>query len=122
MIHLSAFLKLVGENIRLLRKKRGLTQEELAERINLQQAYIGGVERGERNISMLTLQKIAVGLEVSPEKVLNLSNINLLENPQREGFLSINTSLIHQKNIDELQFILKFIHNFSEFVESNSIK
>lgn len=122
MIHLSAFLKLVGENIRLLRKKRGLTQEELAERINLQQAYIGGVERGERNISMLTLQKIAVGLEVSPEKVLNLSNINLLENPQREEFLSIITSLIHQKNIDELQFILKFIHNFSEFVESNSIK
>lgn len=122
MIHLSAFLKLVGENIRLLRKKRGLTQEELAERINLQQAYIGGVERGERNISMLTLQKIAVGLEVSPEKVLNLGNINLLENPQREEFLSIITSLIHQKNIDELQFILKFIHNFSEFVESNSIK
>ncbi|OUB91303.1 transcriptional regulator [Bacillus thuringiensis serovar medellin] len=119
---MSAFLKLVGENIRFLRKKRGLTQEELAERINLQQAYIGGVERGERNISMLTLQKIAVGLEVSPEKLLDLSNINLLDNPQKEEFLSVITSLLHQKNIDELQFILKFIHNFSEFVESNSIK
>ncbi|MEX5518395.1 helix-turn-helix domain-containing protein [Bacillus cereus] len=119
---MSAFLKLVGENIRLLRKKRGLTQEELAERINLQQAYIGGVERGERNISLLTLQKIAVGLEVSPEKVLNLGNIRLIDNPQREEFLSIITSLIHQKNIDELQFILKFIHNFSEFVENNSTK
>ncbi|WP_336771271.1 helix-turn-helix transcriptional regulator [Bacillus bombysepticus] len=119
---MSAFLKLVGENIRFLRKKRGLTQEELAEGINLQQAYIGGVERGERNISMLTLQKIAVGLEVSPEKLLDLGNINLLDNPQRDEFLSIITSLLHQKNIDELQFILKFIHNFSEFVESNNIK
>ncbi|MGA4497893.1 helix-turn-helix domain-containing protein [Bacillus bombysepticus] len=119
---MSDFLKLVGENIRFLRKKRGLTQEELAERINLQQAYIGGVERGERNISMLTLQKIAAGLEISPDKILNLGNINLLDNPQREEFLSIIISLIHQKNVDELQFILKFLRNFSEFIENNSIK
>ncbi|WP_410986392.1 helix-turn-helix domain-containing protein [Bacillus cereus] len=119
---MSAFLKLIGENIRFLRKKRGLTQEELAEQINLQQAYIGGVERGERNISMLTLQKIAVGLEVSPEKVLSLGNINLLTNSQRDEYLTIITSLIHQKDVDELQFILKFLHNFCEFVESSSIK
>ncbi|HDR6819594.1 helix-turn-helix domain-containing protein [Bacillus thuringiensis] len=119
---MSNFLKLVGENIRILRKKRGLTQEELAERINLQQAYIGGIERGERNISMLTLQKIAVGLEIPPDKIFNFSNINSLENPQQEEFLSIITSLLHQKNVDELQFILKFLHNFSEFVKNNSIK
>ncbi|UPJ18317.1 helix-turn-helix domain-containing protein [Bacillus cereus] len=119
---MSDFLKLIGENIRFLRKKRGLTQEELAERINLQQAYIGGVERGERNISMLTLQKIANGLEVSPDIILNFGNINLIDNPQREESLSIITSLIHQKNVDELQFILKFLHDFSEFVENNSIK
>ena len=93
---MSDFLKLVGENIRFY-EKRGLTQEELAEQINLQQAYIGGVERGERNISMLTLQKIAVGLEVSPDEVLNFSNVNLIDNPQREESLSIITSLLHQK-------------------------
>lgn len=119
---MSDFLKLVGENIRFLRKKRGLTQEELAEQINLQQAYIGGVERGERNISMLTLQKIAIGLEVSPDKILNFGNINLIDNPRREESLSIITSLLHQKNADELQFILKFLHNFSEFVKNSNIK
>lgn len=122
MIHLSNFLKLVGENIRFLRKKRGLTQEELAERINLQQAYIGGVERGERNISMLTLQKIADGLEVSPDLVLNFGNINLIDNPQRDESLSIITSLLHQKNVNELQFILRFLYNFSEFVENGNFK
>ncbi|MCU5111473.1 helix-turn-helix domain-containing protein [Bacillus wiedmannii] len=119
---MSDFLKLVGENIRFLRKKRGLTQEELAERINLQQAYIGGVERGERNISMLTLQKIADGLEVSPDLVLNFGNINLIDNPQRDESLSIITSLLHQKNVNELQFILRFLLNFSEFVENNNFK
>ncbi|MFB5561275.1 helix-turn-helix domain-containing protein [Bacillus cereus] len=119
---MSDFLKLVGENIRFLRKKRGLTQEELAERINLQQAYIGGVERGERNISMLTLQKIALGLEISPDKILNFGNIKSLDNPQKEEFLSIITSLLHEKNIDELNFILRFLHNFSEFVEHTNFK
>ncbi|HFK1480966.1 TPA: helix-turn-helix transcriptional regulator [Bacillus cereus] len=117
---MSNFLKLVGENIRLLRKKRGFTQEELAERINLQQAYIGGVERGERNISMLTLQKIAVGLGVSPDEALNFDNIASLDNPQKEEFLNIITSIIHQKNVDELEFILKFLHNLSEFVENKN--
>ncbi|HDR7888526.1 helix-turn-helix domain-containing protein [Bacillus toyonensis] len=119
---MSDFLKLIGENIRFLRKKRGLTQEELAERIDLQQAYIGGVERGERNISMLTLQKIAAGLEISPDSVLNIGNIKSLDNPQREEFLSIISSLLHQKNVDELKFILQFLHNFSEFIENSNIK
>ena len=104
-----------------LLRKRGLTQEELAERINLQQAYIGGVERGERNISMLTLQKIADGLEVSPDLVLNFGNINLIDNPQR-GNLLVLLLLYFIKNADELQFILKFLQDFSEFVENNSIK
>ncbi|MEF7655655.1 helix-turn-helix transcriptional regulator [Bacillus sp. ZJS3] len=119
---MSDFLKLVGENICFLRKKRGSTQEKLAKQINLQQAYIGGVEREERNISMLTLQKIAIGLEVSPDKILNFGNINLIDNPRRKESLSILTSLLHQKNADELQFILKFLHNFSEFVENSNIK
>lgn len=122
MIHLSDFLKLVGENIRFVRKEKGLTQEELAERINLQQAYIGGVERGERNISMLTLQKIAIGLEVSPEIFLSFGNIKSLNNPQKEELLSIFISLLHTKNIDELKFILKFIQNFTEFVEQRNMK
>lgn len=122
MIHLSDFLKLVGENIRFVRKEKGLTQEELAERINLQQAYIGGVERGERNISMLTLQKIAIGLEVSPEIFLSFGNIKSLNNPQKEELLSIFISLLHTKDIDELKFILKFIQNFTEFVEQRNMK
>ncbi|MGG0279717.1 helix-turn-helix transcriptional regulator [Bacillus pacificus] len=119
---MSDFLKLVGENIRFVRKEKGLTQEELAERINLQQAYIGGVERGERNISMLTLQKIAIGLEVSPEIFLSFGNIKSLNNPQKEELLSIFISLLHTKDIDELKFILKFIQNFTEFVEQRNMK
>ena len=97
-----------------------MTQEELAERINLQQAYIGGVERGEKKYFHAYSTKIADadGLE---DLVLNFGNINLIDNPQR-GNLLVLLLLYFIKNADELQFILKFLQDFSEFVENNSIK
>jgi transcriptional regulator with XRE-family HTH domain len=56
---LSAF----GEAVREARKKIGLSQEELAERADLHRTYIGMIERGEKNITMLNAEKIAKALE-----------------------------------------------------------
>lgn len=58
-------LKLFGERVRALRQKRGFSQESLALASGLDRTYVGGVERGERNISLLNIQKIAQALEVS---------------------------------------------------------
>ncbi len=55
----------LGRRIRELRKNIGFTQEELGERANLHQTYIGGVERGERNVSLTTLIKLAEALHIS---------------------------------------------------------
>ncbi|WP_340637641.1 hypothetical protein [Bacillus cereus] len=52
------------------------------ERINLQKTYIVGIVRGKRTISMLSLQKIAIGLDVSSDRVLNFGN---LLNPMNSG-------------------------------------
>jgi len=54
----------VGNRIRELRKAKGWTQEQLAEAAGLHYSYIGGVERGDRNISLETLEKIITGLTV----------------------------------------------------------
>ena len=56
--------QLLGENIRASREARGWTQEELAELADLDRSYIGSIERGERNISFMTLVKVAKALEV----------------------------------------------------------
>ena len=49
----------LGSQIREERKKRGLSQEQLAFDAGVDRSYIGGIERGERNVSFLTLVKIA---------------------------------------------------------------
>ena len=51
-----------GRRVRGLRHKRGLSQEALAFRCGLDRTYFGGVERGERNISLQNIDRIARGL------------------------------------------------------------
>lgn len=54
----------VGKRIRSLREEMGISQEVLAEKSSLHRTYIGGVERGLRNPSLKSLQRIAKGLGV----------------------------------------------------------
>jgi transcriptional regulator with XRE-family HTH domain len=56
--------KIVGRNIRRLRKDRGVTQEQLAAEAGMAMRYLSGVERGEENPTLRFLAKIADALEV----------------------------------------------------------
>jgi transcriptional regulator with XRE-family HTH domain len=57
-------LKRVGARIRELRLEKGLSQEGLALAAGLDRSYVGGVERGERNIAIINLKKIADALNL----------------------------------------------------------
>jgi len=59
-----------GRRLRDLRLKRGLSQEKLAELTDLHRNYVGGVERGERNVSLLNIVKLAHGLNVRVTKLI----------------------------------------------------
>jgi transcriptional regulator with XRE-family HTH domain len=57
-----AVLREFGERVRGAREARGWTQEELAAEADLDRTYIGGIERGERNLALLNVNKLAVAL------------------------------------------------------------
>lgn len=53
-----------GSKVRELRRLKGLSQEELADRASLHRTYIGMIERGERNITLINIEKISMALEI----------------------------------------------------------
>lgn len=59
-----------GEGLRALRHERLLTLEQLAERAGLHPNYVGSVERGERNVSLFNIWRMASGLDVSAAQLL----------------------------------------------------
>ena len=64
------YLKKVGLNIREARKEKGMSQESLALAADLDRSYVGSVERGERNIAVVNLKKIADALKVPVSQLL----------------------------------------------------
>jgi len=59
-----------GEIIRDLRKENNLSQEKLAEKADLHRTYIGMIERAEKNITLLSMQKIAKAFDISLSELL----------------------------------------------------
>lgn len=62
--------KSFGNRMRELREQKRISQEALADVCELDRTYIGGVERGERNLSLINIYRIAAGLDVSPSALL----------------------------------------------------
>ncbi|HWH25224.1 MAG TPA: helix-turn-helix transcriptional regulator [Pseudolysinimonas sp.] len=65
----------VGNNIRDLRRARGVSQEELADEIGVHRTYMGGVERGERNLTLRSLERIAQRMGVDPIVLLQKPSV-----------------------------------------------
>jgi transcriptional regulator with XRE-family HTH domain len=63
---------LLGRRIKALRLRQELTQEALGERAELNYKYLGAIERGERNLSLKQLLKIAQALRVDPHELLTI--------------------------------------------------
>ncbi|MBU5672155.1 helix-turn-helix domain-containing protein [Paenibacillus brevis] len=78
---MATFTQIVGAKIRLHRMAHHLTQEQLGERIGMAGSYLAQVERGEINVKLLTIEKIASGLHMSVHDLFGDQAGSLQENP-----------------------------------------
>lgn len=74
MISKNEILNIFGENVRKYRRLLDISQEELAHRADLHRTYIGMIERAEKNITLVNMEKIAIALQVKIEDLLKNSN------------------------------------------------
>lgn len=70
MISRHNILNIFGENVRMYRKQLNISQEELAFKADLHRTYIGMIERAEKNITLVNIEKIAKALGVNISDLL----------------------------------------------------
>ena len=63
-------LEKFGERVRELRKEAGWSQEEFADECEMDRTYVGGIERGERNLALRNIEKIAYALGITLSELM----------------------------------------------------
>ena len=105
--------KIIGARIRYYRKDKKWSQEKLAERAGCHAAYVGQVERGEKNMTLDSLMKFATALEVSLPQLLNGLGSN---NDKSDTFLRFSEffSMKSRAKQERLLSILQEIDKYKE--------
>lgn len=93
----------VGQRVRDLRKRSGLSQEELGEKAGFHFSYIGGVERAEKNITLVNLQKIADALDVPIIELFAFTKHKKMTNNEKDMLLNLLIEKLTSMNKSDLK-------------------
>ena len=96
---------IVGQRLRAYRLQRGMTQEELAEKADLHPTYIGQAERGEKNLTISSLEKILIALDISFSEFFEHYD----PRPSHQDTASKCYDLISQKSDSEQEHIYQIL-------------
>ncbi|AHF09276.1 helix-turn-helix domain-containing protein [Dehalobacter restrictus] len=102
---MSDLSKLIGERLRIARKEKGLSQEELGSYSDLHPTYIGQLERGEKNITLETLDKILSSLGIELNEFFSFSFLD------EDLVIYQIVNRLKKLSNNDLQLILKMLGN-----------
>lgn len=75
----------VGRQVRLMRQRRGWSQEVLAELADMHRSYVGAVERGEHNIGIDNVERLALALEITICRLIGCADLGAPASPTEQG-------------------------------------
>ncbi|KRE34999.1 helix-turn-helix domain-containing protein [Paenibacillus sp. Soil724D2] len=118
---MSDFLRLVGERLRMVRKLKGLTQDQLAEKTgkdSMSKSHISDIERGQRNISLLTLGILMNALEIDPSELFNFQKLDGEGIHEKKLILDIHKSMLMERGLDEVKYVVRTTNDFLDTIDA----
>lgn len=118
---MSDFLRLVGERLRMVRKLKGLTQDQLAEKTgkdSMSKSHISDIERGQRNISLLTLEVLMNALEIDPSELFNFQKLDGEGIHEKKLILDIHKSMLMERGLDEVKYVVRTTNDFLDTIDA----
>ncbi|WP_405158500.1 helix-turn-helix domain-containing protein [Paenibacillus sp. FSL H8-0283] len=120
---MSEFSIAVGNRIRALRKQRGWTQEQLAEKANLHYSYLSSLERGGRNMSLESLGKIIEAFEINPIQILNFADTLLLdEEANKQETIKAIRNQLELCNEAEVKMVYRMLNDIIQTFKKDDYK
>ncbi len=105
--------EIMGKNIARIRNKNHLTQEQLAEKINISTVFVSQIETAVRKPSLETIHKISVALNTTIDSLIDNNKIQA----KYDEFLT----LLQDKNADEISFILNVLREICSNIKDGKI-
>jgi len=110
---------LVGKRIRQLRKDRGLTQSELADRANMQESYLAGMERAVRNVSLDSLARVLEALEVEPIEAFRFGRLEPGKSLEgKQAAIRLLAAFLHERSQEEVELIRRIAKDVMTTIDS----
>ena len=110
---MNTITNIVGQRLRSYRLQQDMTQEELAEKAELHPTYIGQAERGEKNLTLLSLEKILIALDLSFSEFFEYYD----SRPKQLDTASKCYELINQKSSAEQDHIYRILLEIDELAK-----
>ncbi|MDO3679734.1 helix-turn-helix domain-containing protein [Paenibacillus ehimensis] len=109
---------IIGEKIRDQRKIKGMTQKELSKKANVQHTYLGDVERGARNISLESLEKIMEALDIEPSDLFDFKTIKINDSSAEfDLVLNEHIEFLRTKQIEDVKMINRITKDIFRSIE-----
>lgn len=113
------FLLLVGQKIKFIREANGLTQNNLGDLTNMDRARISDIENGKVNMRLNTLKSIMDALDIHPNDLFNFSaQAGHTDIQEKRYLIEEHASLLHERPLDEVQYVINTTKNFIKAIDT----